>query len=156
MALSRVEYSVLIAEAVRCSVGVVLNDCQLAIALSMLDQLEGKRWRRSRKSIRTLRDLLPGEQDWILAAAIPVFRYALPGHKVDVMTIADPVTELATDLYGKIAAELDLINGGGSEVSRSAITFGQYERTRSGEVAILLGPSVRPKTYQRAAGLPWW
>ncbi|MEU6207155.1 hypothetical protein ABZ814_26605 [Micromonospora musae] len=119
VSLAEAEYVAIVVEAIRRSVGVQMGDAQLAIALAMIDEAEGRRARRARRSIATLRPLVGKadptmyyhNEELSLTAAIPAFRFALAGRPVHVVFHADDDSRRMHGIYGKIAEELHFADG---------------------------------------------
>ncbi|WP_147437429.1 DEAD/DEAH box helicase family protein [Micromonospora musae] len=158
VSLAEAEYVAIAVEAIRRSVGFRMGEAHLATALAMVDEAEGRRARRARKSIATLRPLV-GNADPItyyhneelsLTAAIPAFRFALAGRPVHVVFHADDDSRRMHGVYEKIAEELHLVDGIGlltdpAPRDRTVDTVAQREELDR-RVSDLLGNYDRPFT----------
>lgn len=168
MALSETEYVALAAEAVRRASGVELDGTRITIGLAMIHEAEGRRSRRARKSVATLRTLLGDESDLSLTAAVPTFRFALAGHRVHVLCRDDHTAAATHQRYQRIAEELHLgtdigllghqspadrqendtrqvVIGG---ITRFAIRHASVTWRKAEHVGVLRAPEVR-STYAR-------
>ncbi|WP_028847763.1 MULTISPECIES: hypothetical protein [Thermocrispum] len=98
------EVVALMAEIIRRSVGVELNDVQLATALALHKQIHRRRRRRSVAEIARLSRLLPTRRDRSLVSVVPVF-YGADMLGVDVVVLVGDEAEAREDatLYRQVA-----------------------------------------------------
>jgi hypothetical protein len=130
------------------ALGVELSDDQLMLAFALLDEAEGHRKRRARRTIAHLAPRL-SERQRSLAVALPIFWYDLHNLRIHVITADHRRAEQDADLYRAInertgtgrAVDLFVPGQSAEDHSDPGITIGSLDTFTtsriSGDVAVL-------------------
>jgi hypothetical protein len=107
MSRDQLEDVALIAEAIRRSVGITVDDLHVGVALLMLNQINRRRPRRSTKAIKTLNPGFRTRRDRSLAAAFPTMYYGgLRGVPITILVTTGANAKEDAELYRPILEEL--------------------------------------------------
>jgi hypothetical protein len=154
----------LTATMIKRSVGDELSDEQIAVAFALLDEAEGHRVRRARRTVALLARRL-SERERALAAALLVFWFDVHDLRVHVITADHIRAEAEVDLYREInertgtGRPVELLMPGQRAADRSdpGITVGAFEAFAAsgvpGHIAVLRVPATA-RGYSMVAGLP--